>query len=36
MADTLIKVDLPQSPTLDENIRNRWHPDIPMTCATST
>ena len=32
MADTLIKVDLTQSPTLNENIHNRWHPDIPMAC----
>ncbi len=32
MADTLIKVDLSQSPTLNENIHNRWHPDIPMAC----
>ncbi|HEX5372066.1 MAG TPA: formamidase [Aquabacterium sp.] len=32
MADTLISVDLTQSPTLNENIHNRWHPDIPMAC----
>jgi formamidase len=32
MADTLIKVDLTQSPTQNENIHNRWHPDIPMAC----
>lgn len=32
MTDTLIKVDLSQSPTLNENIHNRWHPDIPMAC----
>ncbi len=32
MAETLIKVDLTQSPTLNENIHNRWHPDIPMAC----
>jgi formamidase len=32
MTDTLIKVDLTKSPTLNENIHNRWHPDIPMAC----
>jgi len=32
MADTLIKVDLTKSPTENENIHNRWHPDIPMAC----
>ena len=32
MTDTLIKVDLTKSPTDNENIHNRWHPDIPMTC----
>lgn len=32
MTDTLIKVDLSKSPTENENIHNRWHPDIPMTC----
>lgn len=30
MAETLIKVDLNQSPYENENIHNRWHPDIPM------
>ncbi|WP_297907135.1 formamidase [Thiomonas sp.] len=30
MADTLISVDLAQSPYDNENIHNRWHPDIPM------
>ena len=30
MTDTLIKVDLTKSPTENENIHNRWHPDIPM------
>ncbi|MEC9346252.1 MAG: formamidase [Pseudomonadota bacterium] len=30
MADTLISVDLSQSPTTNENIHNRWHPDIPI------
>ncbi|VWX63017.1 Formamidase [Burkholderiales bacterium 8X] len=32
MTDTLIKVDLTQSPTDNEMIHNRWHPDIPMAC----
>jgi formamidase len=32
MAETLIKVDLNQSPYANENIHNRWHPDVPMTC----
>ena len=32
MAETLIKVDLKQSPTENEMIHNRWHPDIPMAC----
>jgi formamidase len=32
MADTLIKVDLTQSPTQNENIHHRWHPEIPMAC----
>ena len=32
MTDTLIKVDLTKSPTENENIHNRWHPDIPMAC----
>ncbi|MBD3812337.1 formamidase [Thiobacillus sp.] len=32
MADTLIKVDLNQSPYDNEMIHNRWHPDIPMAC----
>lgn len=30
MAQTLIKVDLNQSAYENENIHNRWHPDIPM------
>lgn len=30
MADTLIKVDLSQSPHDNDMIHNRWHPDIPM------
>jgi formamidase len=30
MPETLIKVDLNASPYSNENIHNRWHPDIPM------
>jgi formamidase len=30
MADTLIAVDLKESPYTNEKIHNRWHPDIPM------
>ena len=30
MAETLIKVDLSQSPYDNDMIHNRWHPDIPM------
>lgn len=30
MAETLIKVDLKQSPYENEKVHNRWHPDIPM------
>ncbi len=30
MADTIIRVDLKESPYTNENIHNRWHPDIPM------
>ena len=30
MAETLIKVDLDQSPYDNENVHNRWHSDIPM------
>lgn len=32
MPDTLIKVDLSQSAYENEQIHNRWHPDIPMAC----
>ncbi|MDB5815622.1 MAG: formamidase [Rhodocyclales bacterium] len=32
MPETLIKVDLKQSPYENEQIHNRWHPDIPMAC----
>jgi formamidase len=35
MTDTLIKVDLTKSPNDNENIHNRWHPDIPMVCWVS-
>ena len=28
MADTLISVDLSDSPHTNENVHNRWHPDI--------
>lgn len=30
MADTLISVDLSDSPLSNEKIHNRWHPDIPI------
>ncbi|MFT4099993.1 MAG: acetamidase/formamidase family protein [Burkholderiaceae bacterium] len=30
MAETLIKVDLKQSPYDNEKVHNRWHPDVPM------
>lgn len=30
MADTLISVDLAESPHTNEKIHNRWHPDIPI------
>jgi len=30
MADTLISVNLSESPLTNENIHNRWHPDIPI------
>lgn len=33
MADTLIKVDLSQSPYENDMIHNRWHPDIPMVAT---
>jgi formamidase len=32
MAETLIKVDLKQSAYENEQVHNRWHPDIPMAC----
>ncbi|MGB3623260.1 acetamidase/formamidase family protein [Ketobacter sp. MCCC 1A13808] len=30
MADTIIKIDLNKSPYDQDDIHNRWHPDIPM------
>ena len=33
MPDTLIKVDLSQSPYDNDMIHNRWHPDIPMVAT---
>ncbi len=30
MPETLIKVDLTESPYKNEMVHNRWHPDIPM------
>ncbi len=30
MADTLIPVNLGESPTTNPNVHNRWHPDIPI------
>ncbi|KAG8152478.1 formamidase [Burkholderia catarinensis] len=35
MTDTLIKVDLNQSAYENEQVHNRWHPDIPMACWVS-
>ena len=32
MPDTLIKVDLGKPAPENENVHNRWHPDIPMAC----
>jgi formamidase len=32
MPDTLIKVDLNQPAYENEQVHNRWHPDIPMAC----
>ena len=32
MVDTIIKVDLNQSAYENDQIHNRWHPDIPMAC----
>ncbi|MBA4741103.1 MAG: acetamidase/formamidase family protein [Azoarcus sp.] len=32
MAETLVKVDLNQSPYDNDMVHNRWHPDIPMAC----
>jgi formamidase len=30
MTDTIIKINLSESPYTNEKIHNRWHPDIPM------
>ena len=35
MPETLIKVDLNQPAPSNENVHNRWHPDIPMACWVS-
>ena len=32
MAETLISVDLTQSPLGNKKVLNRWHPDSPMAC----
>lgn len=32
MPETLIKVDLNQSAYENDQVHNRWHPDIPMAC----
>ncbi|WP_243055240.1 formamidase [Pseudomonas sp. BP01] len=32
MTEVLIKVDLNQPATENEQVHNRWHPDIPMAC----
>ncbi len=33
MADTLVKIDLSQSPYENDMIHNRWHPDVPMVAT---
>jgi formamidase len=33
MTDTLVKIDLAQSPYENDMIHNRWHPDIPMVAT---
>lgn len=35
MTETLIKIDINQSPYENENIHNRWHPDIPMAVSVN-
>jgi formamidase len=30
MAETIIKINLNESPYTNDKIHNRWHPDIPM------
>ena len=36
MAKTLVKVDLNQSAYDNENIHNRWHPDLPMVAMVKS
>lgn len=36
MTQTLIKVDLQQSAYNNENVHNRWHPDIPMAVTVKS
>jgi formamidase len=33
MTDTLIKIDLGESPYSNDMVHNRWHPDIPMVAT---
>src|SRR5271170_2907002 len=35
MPETLVKVDLKQSPYENDMIHNRWHPDIPMVATVN-
>ncbi len=35
MPDTLIKVDLSQSPYENDMVHNRWHPDVPMVAMVN-
>jgi formamidase len=35
MADTLIKIDLSQSPYENDMVHNRWHSDIPMVATVT-
>ena len=30
MAETIIKINLNESPYTNDKVHNRWHPDIPM------
>lgn len=36
MAQTIIKIDLNDSPYNNENVHNRWHPDIPMAVKVNS